>query len=197
MKCFIAATPSPRPKNGNFGKDLRLDSHHFEPATQRRQNPLVPYTDCASVLGVNTGFLYVTKEVEFSSAHRLYREDLSEEKNLELFGKCAYPYGHGHNYRLQVTVKGRQVDSTDMVVHFSRLKALLEELVVVPMDHRHLNHDVSFLKGVLPTSENVVLVLWDRLQAPLASQNLTLYKLRLASSERNWVEYFGEATNGV
>jgi len=135
--------------------------------------------------------LYVTREVEFASAHRLYREDFSSEKNADVFGKCAYPYGHGHNYLLQVTVKGTPSPETGMVVHFASLKRILEETVVIPLDHRHLNHDVSFLKGVLPTSENIVLALWDRIHQAFAGQPFSLYRLRLASTSRNWVEYFG------
>src|SRR5690349_12174924 len=100
------------------------------------------------------GKFKVTKVVEFSAAHRLYREEYAEAKNADLFGPCANPYGHGHNYVLECTFEGERDTESEMVVHFSTLKRMLNELVVAPLDHRHLNHDVDFMKGVLPTSEN-------------------------------------------
>ncbi len=139
--------------------------------------------------------LYVTKSVEFAAAHRLYREDWSEAKNAEVFGACANPFGHGHNYLLEVTVAGPSDPSTGMVVHFSTLKRILQECVVAPLDHRHMNHDVVFLAGILPTSENLVVILWERLSGALStslpSKDLRLHSLRLKSTERNWVDYFG------
>ena len=140
--------------------------------------------------------LLITRQVEFASAHRLYRDELTEAKNYELFGKCANPYGHGHNYFLEVTLKGEQDPETQMVVHFAQLKRILDELIVVPMDHRHLNYDVDFLKGLLPTSENLVVVLWDRLVPAFTAANFHLNRLRLSSSARNWVEYFGPTQVG-
>jgi len=135
----------------------------------------------------------VTRVVEFSAAHRLYREEYGEEKNRDLFGACANPYGHGHNYRLECTFSGELDPDTGMVVHFGKLKQLLLELVETPLDHRHLNHDVDFLKGALPTSENLVAILWDRLDRAIQGQPWRLHRLRLSSSDRNWVEYSGSA----
>ncbi len=135
--------------------------------------------------------LYVTKSVEFAAAHRLYREDWSETKNTEVFGACANPFGHGHNYRLEVTVEGDRDPETGMVLHFSQLKRILHECVVLPLDHRHMNHDVVFMSGILPTSENLVVILWERLSAALTSETFRLHSLRLNSTDRNWVDYFG------
>lgn len=131
----------------------------------------------------------VTRVVEFSAAHRLYREDYSETENREAFGACANPFGHGHNYLLECTFGGPLDPETGMVVHFNRLKGLLHELVEAPLDHRHLNLDVPFLKGILPTSENLVAVLWRRLDDATKDQPWRLKKLRLSSTDRNWVEY--------
>ncbi len=135
----------------------------------------------------------VTKQVEFAAAHRLYKEGLSDAVNHELFGACANPYGHGHNYLLEVCVKGIPREDSEMVVHFAKLKLLLHELVVTPLDHRHLNHDVAFLKGILPTSENLVRLLWERVGAAVADEPWKLYRMKLSSSPRSWVEYFGDA----
>lgn len=133
----------------------------------------------------------ITRTVEFCAAHRLYREGLSDAENFELFGPCSNPFGHGHNYRLAVTVSGPVDPSTGMVIHFSKLKQLLKEVVEVPLDHRHLNHDVEILKGILPSSENIVTVLWTELSKCLSAP-LKLEKLTLYSTEKNYVEYQGE-----
>lgn len=138
-----------------------------------------------------TGPLYLTRKVEFAAAHRLYREDWSEEKNREVFGLCANPHGHGHNYVLEVTVQGKPDPQTGMVVHFTGLRRLLDELVVLPLDHTHLNYDSSLLKGLLPTSENLVVKIWEALERATRGQDWGLFRLRLASSEKNWVDYFG------
>jgi 6-pyruvoyltetrahydropterin/6-carboxytetrahydropterin synthase len=135
--------------------------------------------------------IYLTRVVEFSAAHRLSLPELSDAENLEVFGLCANPNGHGHNYLLEATFKGVQASQTQMVVHYTQLKRLLDEVVVVPLDHRHLNFDVPFLKGVLPTSENIVIKLWEEITGAIRGQTFTLHKLRLQSSSRNWVEYFG------
>lgn len=140
--------------------------------------------------------LYVTREVEFSAAHRLSLDTLSESENFEVFGKCANAHGHGHNYVLEVTVAGVPDPKNHMILHFSRLNRILTELVVEPLDHRNLNADVPLMKGVLPTSENLVLKLWDHLAPSLGAIGLKLHKLRLASTPRNVVEYYGPGDTG-
>jgi 6-pyruvoyltetrahydropterin/6-carboxytetrahydropterin synthase len=135
--------------------------------------------------------VYLTRQVEFAAAHRLYREDWSQVKNFDVFGDCSNPYGHGHNYLLEVTVRGVPDEETGMVSHFSGLKKMLHELVTVSMDHRHLNFDVPFLKGVLPTSENIVRLLWTRIDETSRGGGWTLHKLKLSSTARNWVDYYG------
>ncbi len=140
--------------------------------------------------------LYITRSVEFSAAHRLYREDLSNEENLDLFGPCANANGHGHNYQLEATFKGPVQAGTGMVVHFSSLRRLLDELVVSTMDHKNLNLDVPFLKGVLPSSENVVVKLWSEISRAIPGQGWSLHKLKLTASSRNWVEYYGPEHHG-
>ena len=137
------------------------------------------------------GKLYLTRSVEFAAAHRLYREDWEDAENLRVFGACANPHGHGHNYILEVTVAGCRNPDTGMVTHLHNLNSLLKELVEAPLDHRHLNLDVPFLKGILPTLENLVIVLWERLEAEIPKEAWELSKLKLSSSSRNWVEYYG------
>lgn len=138
-----------------------------------------------------TQTLLITRKLEFSAAHRLYLEDLSDAENFELFGPCSNPFGHGHNYELEVTIKGPIDPKTQMVVHFSTLKKILHELVVMRLDHRHLNHDVDLFKGVLPTSENIVRLLWEEIEKNTSQFSWKLYRLKLYSTARNSVEYYG------
>lgn len=140
---------------------------------------------------MNEGNILVTREVEFSAAHRLYLESFSDEKNFDVFGKCANRFGHGHNYVLEVTVRGTAHPENQMLIHFSRLNRILEEVVVIPLDHHNLNEDVDFMKGILPTSENLVMALWTRLEGAFQGQSFSLYRLKLQSTPRNWVEYHG------
>ena len=134
----------------------------------------------------------VTRTVEFSSAHRLYREDLSDSENLEIFGLCANPNGHGHNYQLEDTVEGPLDPQSQMVVHFNQLKSLLEETVSLPLDHKNLNLDVPFLKGKIPTSEVLCVELWKEISRNIPSSvPWRLKRLRLGASTKNWVEYEG------
>jgi len=136
-------------------------------------------------------YLYVTQEVAFCAAHKLYRPELTLEQNVALFGKCANPNGHGHNFTLQATFKGEMDLTTGMVIDFAKAKQLLKEIVVIPLDHKNLNEDIPFLQGLIPTSENVVVVLWDRIQKASQQEPWRLMKLKLASSLYHWVEYFG------
>ena len=140
---------------------------------------------------------YITRQVDFESAHRVYREDLDEKENKKLFGKCANAFGHGHHYVLEATFKGCKNPTLQMVVHLDQLKGLLKECIVEPLDHQHLNHGVEFLRGVVPTLENLVEIFWTRLESTLRSQesslDFSLHKLKLSSSPRHWVEYYGGA----
>ena len=133
--------------------------------------------------------LYLTKKVSFSAAHRLYREDWSEEKNRRVFGKCARPGGHGHNYVLEVTVRGTADPETGMVLDLKEMKDVIHREFWVKCDHRDLNRDVEFLRGRLPTAENLVQAAWEVLE-PAFPPGM-LYRLRLHETDRNAVEYFG------
>lgn len=133
--------------------------------------------------------MLITRRVEFCASHRLHNPALSDEENRRLYGPCNNPNGHGHNYALEVTVRGPVPARTGMVMDLRALKDLAEEIVVAAVDHRHLNSDVDFLKGVNPTAENVVVKFWERL-AP-ALEGCELHRLRLFESEDNFVEYDG------
>lgn len=132
----------------------------------------------------------VTRRLHFSAAHRLHNPEFSDERNLEVFGLCANPNWHGHNYELDVTVEGEIDPATGYVLDLKRLRDVAEEVVVRDVDHRNLNLDVPWLEGVLPSTENLVVAIWRRL-AP-AIPDARLVRLVLWETPRNYVEYSGE-----
>ena len=135
------------------------------------------------------GEVEITKRLEFSAAHRLYHPDFSDEKNFEVFGICANPNGHGHNYTLDVTVAGEPDPRTGMIIDLKQLKDLLDQLLIQRVDHKNLNLDVPFLEGCVPTVEMLVLRFWEELEGKLpgcALRELTLYE-----SRTNYARYRG------
>jgi len=132
--------------------------------------------------------LLITRTIEFSAAHKLFREDLTQEENYALFAKCANPNGHGHNYLLEASFTGPIDARTGMIVHFNELKRMLDEVVHSPLDHKNLNTDVPFLAGILPTSENLVRALWQQICQTIVDKPYRLFRLRLSSSSHHWVE---------
>lgn len=125
--------------------------------------------------------LSVVRRATFAAAHVLRRPDWSEEQNREAFGKCAGE--HGHNYELEVSVAGTPDPATGMVIDLKALDAVMRETVVDAVDHRHLNRDVPWLEGVLPTAENLALAFWARLEAALP--DVRLCRVRVVESENN------------
>ena len=134
----------------------------------------------------------ITHGLEFSAAHRLESPSLSEQENRALYGPC---FGdHGHNYRIEVTVRGEVDSSTGMVMNLADLAVILREEVWEPMDHKHLNHDVAFLEGVITTAENVAMVCWDRLAPRIAEHpGCRLHEITLFESGANRATYRGPA----
>ena len=132
--------------------------------------------------------LMLTRRVTFAAAHVLRRDDWGEERNQAVFGECTRD--HGHNYVLEVSVSGQPHPETGMVLNLRDLDRIVREAVVEHVDHRHLNHDVPFLEGVVPTAENLALAFWARLERCLAesSSPAQLHRLRLVESENNTVE---------
>ncbi|MDX1567285.1 MAG: 6-carboxytetrahydropterin synthase [Longimicrobiales bacterium] len=132
----------------------------------------------------------VTRRVHFSAAHRLAREEWSEEENARVFGACSNPNWHGHNYELDVTVEGEVDPETGYVMDLKLLKERVHEVAVSDVDHRNLNLDVEWMEGVIPTTENLVVRLWDRLE-PEMPDGVRLARLVLYETPRNYVEYEG------
>lgn len=132
----------------------------------------------------------VTRRLHFSAAHRLYRPDWSDERNSEVFGDCANPHWHGHNYEVDVTVDGEIDPATGYVMDLKLLRDLVEERVLADVDHRNLNLQVPWLKDVNPTTENLVVAVWKRIEGGLPD-GVRLERIVLWETPRNSVEYSG------
>jgi 6-pyruvoyltetrahydropterin/6-carboxytetrahydropterin synthase len=126
----------------------------------------------------------IVRRATFAAAHVLRREEWDEARNREVFGACAGD--HGHNYVLEVAVSGVPEPATGMVVNLKDLDRLMRQAVIEDVDHRHLNHDVEWLEGVIPTAENLALAFWHRLEQRLPEGALA--RVRLVESENNSVE---------
>ena len=134
--------------------------------------------------------MYVTRREHFSAGHRLFNPAWSDERNAEVFGKCNNPAGHGHNYYLEVTVAGEVDPETGYVVDLKQLKDVIQEYVLAKVDHRNLNEDVDFMRGVIPTAENIAIAIWKQLEHRIPQG--TLHNVRLFETEKNIVDYRGE-----
>ncbi|PPS42750.1 6-carboxytetrahydropterin synthase [Chroococcidiopsis sp. TS-821] len=137
---------------------------------------------------------YLTLSTHFSAAHRLARPDLSYEENLEIYGKCARPNGHGHNYHLEVTVKGDIDRRTGMLVDLGALQQIVEDLVVEPLDHTFLNKDIAYFAEVVPTAENIAVYISNILRSPIQELGATLHKVKLIESPNNSCEIYCDRT---
>lgn len=133
--------------------------------------------------------VYLTRRTTFSAAHRLWSNHLTEEENIALYDKCANPNGHGHNYILEVTVRGNPEPRTGMVLNLTDLKQVINEHVIDWVDHKHLNYDVPWLEGSIPTTEMLVIKFWERLEGALP-QGL-LYEVKLYETDNNIASYRG------
>jgi 6-pyruvoyltetrahydropterin/6-carboxytetrahydropterin synthase len=131
----------------------------------------------------------LTRKVEFSASHFYRNPAWSEEENGRVFGKCANPYGHGHNYVLEVTVEGQPDPDTGMVLDLKALKEILQREVVDRMDHRSLNHEVQDLAGKIPTTENVAATIWTLLELRITQGRLQ--RVRLYETPDLFVDCYG------
>ena len=132
----------------------------------------------------------ITRLLHFCAAHRLAHPDWSDDENRRVFGDCANPNWHGHNYELEVTVAGPIDAHTGYVMDLKDLKDLVKERVVDDLDHRNLNLDVPWLRGTMPTTENLAVRIWERL-APHIPAPAALERVLLRETPRHWVEYSG------
>lgn len=133
--------------------------------------------------------IYITKTMKFSASHRIYNPNFSDEENFRVFKQCANTHGHGHNFILEVCVAGEPEKTTGYVIDLKELKEIIQKEVIDLVDHKNLNVDVKELAGIIPTSENLVVLFWNLLYDKIP--NARLYKIKLSESETSSVEYFG------
>lgn len=136
--------------------------------------------------------VYLTRRERFSSAHRLFKDDLTDLQNQELYGQCSHPNWHGHNYELYVTVKGEANKDTGYLLNLKSLSQIIRREVIEQVDHRNLNLDVDFLKGIIPSTENLSLAIWNKLKQPVIDLGAELHCIKIQETENNFVEYYGE-----
>jgi 6-pyruvoyltetrahydropterin/6-carboxytetrahydropterin synthase len=132
--------------------------------------------------------LTISRRATFAAAHRLHLPHWDDARNEAVFGRCANPGGHGHNYVLEVTVGGSLDPETGMIADLKWVKEVMDRYVVDHVDHRNLNQDVAFLQGVVPTAENLARAFWDRLIGPI-SERATLVRVRIQETENNAATY--------
>ncbi len=135
--------------------------------------------------------IFLTRKEHFNAAHKLCRDDWSDEKNKEVFGKCANANWHGHNFDLFVTVKGNPDPETGFVVDLKTLSLIIKEYIVEELDHKNLNLDVPFMHGVMPSTENLAIKIWEILYPLVQSERCVLHCVKLYETENNFVEYYG------
>ena len=135
--------------------------------------------------------VYLTRKAEFSAAHYYHNPEFTAEENRRIFGKCNNPHGHGHNYTLEVTVKGEVDRRSGFVVDLKQLKDLMNREVIEVLDHRFLNQEVAEFKGLIPTTENLAMSIWNRLAAKLTLARL--HRVRVYETSDLFVDYYGEA----
>lgn len=131
----------------------------------------------------------VTRRLHFNAAHRVHNPAMSDEENRRTFGKCNNPNWHGHNYILDVSVKGGVDERTGYVIDLSAIKEIVTREVIDKVDHRNLNLEVDFLRGIIPTTENLVVAMWRVLEPAITPGKLE--KLVLWETVNNYVEYDG------
>ena len=147
-------------------------------------------TAAAPAVRPQRGVVTITRQVHFNSAHRLFNPTRSLAWNRRQYGLCTNPHWHGHNYVLEVSLRGEPDPVTGYLMDLGELKRLLHETVVDRCDHRNLNDEVDFLRGIIPSTENLVIAFWNQL-APRIRPPARLQCVRLYETPRNFAEYHG------
>ena len=135
--------------------------------------------------------VYLTRKAEFSASHYYHNPELTPDENVRIFGKCNNPYGHGHNYTLEVTVKGAVDPKSGFVVDLKKLKDILNREVLDALDHRFLNKEVPEFTNQIPTTENIAIAIWQRLAPKLNAAQL--HRVRVYETPDLFVDFYGEA----
>ena len=135
--------------------------------------------------------MFITRRERFNAAHRLFRDDWSDEKNLEVFGKCSNPNWHGHNYIMFVTVKGKVSKETGFVINLKDLSGIINTRIIDKIDHKNLNLEVDFMKDRIISTENIAIAIWDELEGDIRQIGAELHCIKIVETENNFVEYYG------
>lgn len=135
--------------------------------------------------------IYITRKFHFSASHRLYKEGLTDEENEKIYGKCSNPNGHGHNYNLEITVAGKKDSFTGFVMDLKELKEIVNTELIDKVDHKNFNIDVGFMKGIIPSTENIAVKFWEILENKINNSERKLSSVKLFETENNFVEYRG------
>jgi 6-pyruvoyltetrahydropterin/6-carboxytetrahydropterin synthase len=135
--------------------------------------------------------VYLTRRERFNAAHRMFRSEWSDEKNLEIFGKCSNPLWHGHNYILYVTVKGEINPQTGCLVNLTQLSQIIRKEIIDKMDHKNINLEVNFMNEKIVSSENLAVGIWKQLEPYIDQLGIQLHCIKIEETENNYVEYFG------
>jgi 6-pyruvoyltetrahydropterin/6-carboxytetrahydropterin synthase len=135
--------------------------------------------------------IYLTRRERFCAAHRMYREEWSDEENARIFGKCSNPNWHGHNYILWVTIKGEPSLEHGFVMNINILKELILNNIINKIDHKNINLEVDFMKGKIATTENLAISIWNELGPLIEKEGANLHCIRIEETENNSIEYYG------
>ena len=135
--------------------------------------------------------IYLTRRERFSAAHRMFRQDWSDEVNNRVFGKCSNPNWHGHNYVLWVTVKGEMSEEHGFVMNIDTLKKIIIEKVISKLDHKNINMEVDFMKDRIATTENLAVAIWNELRPEIEKDGISLHCVKIQETENNTIEYYG------
>lgn len=135
--------------------------------------------------------IYLTRRERFCAAHRMFRQDWSDEVNLKVFGKCSNPNWHGHNYILWVTVKGEPSSDHGFVMNINTLKQIISDMVINKIDHKNINLEVDFMKGKIATTENLAVAIWNELEPSVKKEGALLHCVKIEETENNSIEYYG------
>jgi 6-pyruvoyltetrahydropterin/6-carboxytetrahydropterin synthase len=135
--------------------------------------------------------VYITRKEGFNAAHRLFRPEFSDAENLRVFGKCSNPNWHGHNYNLWVTIKGEVSKETGFVADLKELSRIINEKVIIKIDHRNINLEVDFMSGKLASTENLTIAIWNELDESVKMLGALLHCVKVEETDNNMAEYYG------
>jgi 6-pyruvoyltetrahydropterin/6-carboxytetrahydropterin synthase len=143
------------------------------------------------VPSIHNYMIYLTRRERFCAAHRMFRQDWSDEVNRTVFGKCSNPNWHGHNYVLWVTIKGEPSSEHGFVMNINILKEIILDKIINKIDHKNINLEVDFMNGKIATTENLAVAIWNELRQPIEKAGALLHCIKIEETENNSIEYYG------